>query len=328
MLGSAGEVMTRRAIEFVEGLSADQRRAALHGFDEDRRRDWHYVPRRRPGLPLKAMDEAQRERAWALVGTALSETGYRKARGVVDLEAILGELTGEVDRRDRLNYAVALFGTPGSAEPWSWRVEGHHLSLTFTIVPDEGVAATPTFFGANPNQVPDGHRHAGLRILADEQDLAFALVQGLEAVQREAAVIADRSMGDILTGPGREQSLRTPAGLPLADMSEAQRDGMMHLLGAYVGNMEQAVAGRQWTRIREAGVERLHFAWAGSLAPGRPHYYRIHGPTLVIEYDNTQNGANHAHSVWHDPQDAFGDDLLRRHHEDAHRGPHPSASSG
>ena len=321
-----GEAMTRRAVEFVESLSANQRRETVHGFDDEKRHDWHYVPRRRPGLSLKAMDEPQRERAWALVGAALSETGYRKAWGVVDLEAILGELTGEHDRRDRLNYAVALFGDPGSVAPWSWRIEGHHLSLTFTIVPGEGVATTPSFFGANPDRVPEGHPHAGLRILAQEQDLAFALVQGLESVQREAAVIADRSMGDILTGPGREQSLRTPTGLPLADMSEAQRDGLMRLLGAYIGNMEQTIASRQWTRIREAGVERLHFAWAGSLAPGRPHYYRIQGPTLVIEYDNTQNGANHAHSVWHDSQDMFGSDLLRRHHEHAHRARHPSGS--
>lgn len=322
----AGEAMARRAIAFVESLSAEQRRQAVYGFDADRRRDWHYVPRRRPGLPLRVMDAAQRERAWALVGAALSDTGCRKARGVVDLEAILGELTGEVERRDRLNYAVALFGDPGAAAPWSWRVEGHHLSLTFTIVPGEGIAATPAFFGANPNRVPDGHRHAGLRILPEEQDLAFALVQGLESAQRAAAVIADRSMGDILTGPGREQSLRTPTGLSLAAMTEAQRDGAMRLLGAYLGNMEQGVASRQWARIREAGVGRLYFAWAGSLAPGRPHYYRLHGPTLVIEYDNTQNGANHAHSVWHDPQDAFGGDLLRRHHEDAHT--HPSTGSG
>lgn len=312
--------MTRRAVDFVDALSAEQRRRTIHGFDDATAwRDWRYVPRQRPGLPLKAMTETQRRRAWALVEAALSDAGRRKARGVVDLEGILGELTGAVERRDPDNYAFAVFGNPGSTEPWCWRVEGHHLSLTFTLVPGEGIGATPAFFGANPNQVPAGHPHTGLRVLAQEQDLAFALVQGLESEQRAAAVIADRSMGDILTGPGREQSLRAPTGLPLARMNEAQRDGAMRLIGEYVGNMAVDLAETQFARIREAGIERLHFAWAGSLLPGKPHYYRIQGPTVVIEYDNSRDEANHAHSVWHDPQDAFGIDLLRRHNETAHR---------
>jgi hypothetical protein len=318
MGASAGEAMTQRAVEFVEGLSAEQRRQAVHRFDDAARRDWHYVPRPRPGLSLRAMTEAQRGRAWALVEAALSDTGTRKARGVVGLEGILGELTGAVARRDPDNYAFAIFGNPGSAEPWCWRVEGHHLSLTFTLVPGEGVAATPAFFGANPNQVPTGHPHAGLRVLPQEQDLAFALVQGLDAEQQAATLIAGQTMGDILTGPGREQTLRTPMGLPLAGMNDAQRDGLMRLVGEYVGNVEVELAEKQFARIREAGVERLYFAWAGSLLPGNPHYYRIHGPTLIIEYDNSRDQANHAHSVWHDPQDEFGVDLLRRLHEQEH----------
>lgn len=319
MRPSASEAVTRAALDFVEGLSAEQRRRAVHGFEDGARRDWHYVPRTRPGLPLKAMTDTQRGRAWALVEAALSDSGVRKAHGVVDLEGILGELTGAVERRDPDNYAVALFGDPGSAAPWCWRVEGHHLSLTFTLVPGEGVAATPAFFGANPNQVPADHPHAGLRVLAQEQDLAFALMRGLDSQQRAAAVIAERTFGDILTGPGRERSLRAPAGLPLARMNEAQRDGVMRLLGEYLGNMEMELAETQFARVREAGVERLHFAWAGSLHPGKPHYYRIHGPTAIVEYDNSRDEANHAHSVWHDPLDGFGHDPLRRHHEEAHR---------
>ena len=312
--------MTGRAADLLESLSPEQRRVALLPFDGDVRRDWHYTPRRRPGLPLKAMTGEQRDLTWDLIEAALSEAGRRKARGIIQIEAILGELTGRPSYRDPKNYALAIFGEPTARTPWGWRMEGHHLSLTFTVVPGQGVAVTPAFFGTNPAEVPHGHSHAGLRVLKAEHDLAFGLINGLSDTQRDAAVIADRSLGNIVTGPGREQSLRQPEGLDLAGMDETHRALTLKLVETYLGNMRADLAGLHLDRMREAGIDRLHFAWAGSLEPSRPHYYRLHGPTLVVEYDNTQNGANHVHSVWHDPLNGFGEDMLRAHHERDHRG--------
>ncbi len=313
------DAMIIAAADWLDSLDDGQRPRALLPFESERRTDWHYVPRPRPGLPLAAMDGAQRAAMWRLVATALSEPGLVQARDIVRLEGILGELTGRPDYRDPENYALILFGVPDPGMPWAWRIEGHHLSLTVTLVPGQGVAATPAFLGANPARVPDGHDHAGLRVLAAEQDLGFALLDSLEAGQRTAAVLQDRSLGDIVSGPGRETSLRVPEGVAFADLNDAQRGGLMELVEIYLGRLRADLAETERRRLRQGGAHGLRFAWAGSPAPGAPHYYRAHGPTLLIEYDNTQNGANHIHTVMHDPLDGFGADLLRRHHEAQHR---------
>ena len=308
------------ALNLLESLDEDGRATVQHAFDDPDRRDWHYTPRSRPGLPLGDMDAAQRERVFALLRTVLSEQGLRKVNGVIQLEGILRELSGIFGAfRDPGNYAVAIFGDPDGKAPWGWRFEGHHLSLTFTIVPGQGIAATPAFFGTNPAVVPPEHEHHGLRVLKQEHDLAFALVNGLTGTQRDAAILQPDSFGDILTGPGREDSLRQPQGLPLGRMTVDQRGAVLSLIESYIGNMRPAVAARELRDLREAGLDRLHFAWAGSTTPDAAHYYRLHGPTAIIEYDNTQAGATHAHSVWHNPTNGFGADLLRRHHERDHR---------
>jgi hypothetical protein len=312
------EPMAQFALGFLADLYDKQRPYTQYPFDDPARFDWHYTPRRRPGLAIKEMSGDQRDATWRLLRAALSKRGFSKAELVLRLEEILGKMTGNPSFRDPENYAMAIFGDPAGDGPWGWRFEGHHLSLSVTIVPGEGIALTPMFFGANPAKVPAGHDHAGLRLLGDEEDLAFDLIGGLEGSDRDRAVIADRSLRDIVTGPGREKSLREPAGLPAADMNEARRDGLLRLLRAYLANARPVLAKAEYAKIGDAGFERLHFAWAGSLSRGAPHYYRIHGPSVIIEYDNTQNGANHAHSVWHDPTNLFGEDLLRRHHERDH----------
>lgn len=314
----AREPMVGAALRLRESLSAAQRDRALLPFADQARRGWHYVPRRRPGLALRDMSAEQRELVSELLRTGLSAEGMRKAEGVILLEGVLADLTGARSFRDPENYSLVLFGDPDGRAPWSWRFEGHHLSLSFTVVPGVGVAATPAFFGANPAMVPDGHRHRGLRLLDDEHTLAFALIGALPESARERAILQGRSFRDILTGPGREDSLRRMEGVPLAEMERDQRDTALALVDAFVGNMEASVADRERRRIREAGLDSLHFAWAGSTTPDAPHYFRLHGPTIVIEYDNTQGGANHVHSVWHDPTNPFGDDFLRRHHERDH----------
>lgn len=316
--GQQQEAMLQHALDMLASCSTTQRRQVLLPFEAKTRRDWHYIPRRRPGLPLHALNSAQQELVWALLGAGLSEQGLAKARGIITTEAILAELSGNSTYRDPTNYAVVFFGDPASGQPWSWRFEGHHLSLTFTIVPGRGVAVTPAFLGTNPAIAPPHHKQAGLQVLATEESAAFRLLESLSASQKATALLAAESFGDIVSGPGREASLQQPAGLALAAMTTAQRQQAMTLIETYVRNARPDIAQAELTRLMEAGVEAVHFAWAGSTEPGRPHYYRLHGPTLRIEYDNTQNGANHVHSVWHNPANNFGDDLLQAHYREAH----------
>jgi hypothetical protein len=264
------------------------------------------------------MSPAQTAAAWDVLGTLLSARGREQVSELLRLEGILGELTRSPGFRDPGNYALVVLGDPAGTGPWAWRFEGHHLSITAVVAPEHGVGVTPVFFGANPATVPKGHGHAGFRLLGAEEDAAFGLVRSLEGAARSDAIIADRSLGDIVAGPGRERHLQRFEGVSLARLNEPQRAGVMRILELYAGTMREEVAAASLARIRESGADGLHLAWAGSLVPGRPHYFRVHGPAALVEYDNTQSGANHVHSVWIDPHGLFGEDLLRRHYQRAH----------
>jgi hypothetical protein len=310
--------MARAAQAWLELLDAGQRRSAQLDWSSRRREDWHYVPRERAGLALRQMGAAQTTAVWDLLGTLLSARGRQQVSDLLMLEGVLGELTRNPGFRDPGNYALVVFGDPAGSRPWAWRFEGHHLSLTTVVAPEHGIAVTPVFFGANPATVPKTHAHAGFRLLGAEEDAAFGLVRSLEGDLRTQAVIADRSLGDIVAGPGRELSLKRHEGVPLARLNDAQRTGVMRIFELYAGTLREEVAAVSLAKVREAGLDTLHFAWAGSLAPGRPHYFRMHGPAALLEYDNTQNGANHVHSVWIEPDSVFGRDLLKAHYQGAH----------
>ena len=319
---AARAAMATAAAAFLATLPPDAQRRALIGFAEKERLNWHYVPRGREGLPFKDMPAPARAAAHELMKASLSGVGYGKAVSVIRLEEVLRRLeTFGALLRDPENYAVTVFGAPGAAAPWGWRLEGHHLSLNFTLVPGKPIAMTPAFLGANPAEVPAGP-HKGLRALAAEQDLARTLARSVEPGLRPRLLIGAQSLGDIVSGPGRAPSLAAAAGLPLADMTGDQRALALRLVEEYARNMRAELAEAELRRLREAGVESLHFAWAGSFESGKAHYYRLHGPTLLIEYDNTQNDANHVHSVWHDPRNDFGQDLLRAHYERGHHHRH------
>lgn len=309
--------MAAAARDLVDRLDPRQRELALFPLAAEAHRDWDYRPRQRPGLPLRQMREDQRTACWRLVDTALSESGAAKARGVLALEAILQERASNKAFRDPLNYALALFGTPGDG-PWAWRFEGHHVSLTLTLVPGIGMAVTPHFLGANPlSGRVVRNAHGGLeRVLERESALAFAVVDALTPVEFSQALIAPQPPPDFLTGPGREDSLRQPTGLALGRMGPDARALVERIVEAFLGHLAPELASPLGQALREAGTDTLHFAWAGGTTPDRLHYYRLHGPTLLIEYDRTDT--DHAHSVWHDPRDHFGEDQLRRHHEQSH----------
>lgn len=308
---AAGMAWAARA--WLDALTGAQQAAATRPFATPARGDWHYAPRRREGLPLGGMEERQRGLALALLASALSPAGDAKARAVMALEAVLAELEGGSHRlRDPLNYAFTVFGEPGRF-PWGWRVEGHHLVINATVAGPEAVAVTPAFWGANPARIPRGPR-AGERVMAREYHLGLHLAASLAPSQRAVATLGGRSLGNIVAERGRARELLTPVGLAFAELGGAQQELLMALVGEYVGNAADAVGVPYLARVREAGLEHLRLAWAGGTAEREAFYYRIHGPRLLIEFDCTQNDANHVHSLWRDPLGDWGRDILAEHY--------------
>jgi hypothetical protein len=315
--GATAEAIAASARAFLDGLDRDARGRAQLAFQSGEREDWHYIPRRRAGLALGDMDDGELRAARALLRATLSQEGYRKLEGVLLLEGILGGLEGNPAFRDPARYHLALFGEPGPQVPWGFRFEGHHLSLNLTAA-GHAVATTPAFLGANPAEVPSGARK-GLRVLALEEDLGRAFLASLTPAQRKRAVIAAAAPLDLVTEASRRAALASFEGLPAAEMTPTQRAALMRLVGVYAHNFPDDIAHGHLHRIERAGVSRLHFAWAGSAEPKQSHYYRIHGPTHLIEYDN--RGGDHIHTVFRDLQDDFGDSLLARHLQEGHGHP-------
>jgi hypothetical protein len=314
--------MAETARNFLDTLTADERTRIVFPVESEERKNWHYVPRERKGIPWKEMNGIQRRLAHALIADGLSRTGYTKAMSIMALEAILKQIEGSASRfeRDPDLYYITLFGTPSEKAPWGWRLEGHHISLNFLIAPGNRVACTPNFFGANPALVPPGYSLAGLRVLSTEEDLARSLLDSFTDIQLGSAVIGTDAPADILTRAEAHVQMEKPVGLPASDMNAAQQESLIHLVSDYLHRMPEDLAAGRMDRVEKEGEKYIHFAWAGPRERKRPHYYRVHGPSFLIEYDNTQNNANHIHSVWRDLRDDWGEDLLRNHYKESHSG--------
>lgn len=309
--------MAAAASRFLASLTPAQRLQATFAFDSSERTRWHFIPTEnhpRLGLTIKQMSEPQRTLAHALLQAGLSQRGYLTATQIMELELVLRalEAANPVRARDPERYFFSIFGTPSTERTWGWRVEGHHMSLHFTIVNGKIAAGGPSFFGTNPAEIRDGPRK-GTRILALEEDAARALLNALDAAQREKAVIDAIAPNDIVTMNTVKIDPLSPSGIAAANLTDAQRTLLMRLVDVYVGRMADDVAAETRARIEQAGWDGVSFAWAGPLDRGHKHYYRVQGPTFLIEYDNTQNDANHVHSVWRDFNRDFGADLLREH---------------
>lgn len=306
--------MNTAANLLLKSLNEDQTKAIQFEFDDELRKDWQFIPMEREGLGMKAMKPHQRGLALSLVQTGLSHHGFSTAMQVMALEQVLHEMENGSAKRDPAKYHLFLFGVPSNDATWGWRIEGHHLSVSFTIVEGKKVSVVPAFFGASPADVREGSLK-GLRVLAKEEDLGRQLIKNLSVKQKEVAIIAADAPDDVINGPGREASPLTPAGIAAPDLNEAQQKMLRDLIEVYLGKVRGELAEVDRKRIEDAGFDKIHFAWAGKIAPGERHYYRIQGPTFIFEYDNTQNGANHVHVVWRDFQNDFGADWLKLHYE-------------
>jgi hypothetical protein len=312
-------IITDTAKNFLVSLTPEQKAKATFKFADDERMNWHFIPRERQGLPLREMTAWQKHLAHALLSAGLSQRGYIKASTIMSLEDVLRELEKDSgERRNPEKYYFSIFGEPSEKDTWGYRVEGHHISLNFTLV-NGTVVATPNFFGANPAEVRQGPR-AGLRVLAREEDLGRELVTALTPEQKSVAIVSKEAYKDILTEASRQASLKgQPSGLQASKMTAAQREKLAVLLDEYVHNFPEQIAQARAEQVKKAG-NNLYFAWAGSEQRGGPHYYRVSSPTFLIEYDNTQNNNNHIHTVWRDFKNDFGRDLLGEHYKTSHSG--------
>ncbi len=313
-----GERMTAAADKFLASLNAEQKKKATFDFDSRERTNWHFVPLQdgekrstRKGLPLQDMTAEQKALARELVRAGTSAGGYKKAITIMSLEAILHDLekSGAMVRNPQW-YFFTVFGTPSKAGRWGWRVEGHHLSLNFTVDRGKVLAATPAFFGANPADVKAGARK-GLRTLPEAEDLAKELFAALDDDQKKVA-FRDRAFPEIEQDVPKPTRGYEPQGLAAGKMNEKQRGILKQLIESYAGRMPPEVAARQLLDIREAGADKVRFAFNQAAdKPGKPYTSRVQGPTFVIEFLNVQpdsagNPANHIHSCWRNIAGDFG----------------------
>lgn len=315
-----GQDLSKDANKFLGTLSASLKSKAQYTFDNAERFNFHFVPRSRNGVPLKELSSAQRDAVMDLLKASLSEQGFKKATSIIQLENILREIEGrgQTDTyRDPLNYSITIFGTPSTKQPWGWRLEGHHVSLNFSSVDASLASSTPSFFGSNPAIVPSGEEK-GKQILKAETELGFALVNSLNSDQLKTARFSETAPSEIITANNRNATILEPKGISYKQMNATQQKQLLQLLDVYVKNYSLGFSSRFMKKIEKAGIENLSFAWAGSLKPGDGHYYRIQGPMLLIEYDNTQTNANHVHTIVRDLTNDFAEDILKEHYEKAH----------
>lgn len=303
------------AISFYSSLTSAEREKLVQPFDSEQRTQWNYVPGVRPGLSLKELSKEQQTAALAMLREALSEAGFQKVESIrTAIEPVLRELEGGNARRDLELYYFTFFGHPSPVAPWGWRYEGHHISLNFTYKEGKVVATTPQFLGSNPAEVREGVLK-GKRGLNREEDLGRELLLSLDAGQRKAAVLSDRAPSDMITANQRKAAIEGKLGLAYPQMTAAQKKILRSLVEEYANVQRPDQTMRRLESIEKAGWDTICFAWMGSAEKGEGHYYRIQGSTFLIEYDNTQNRANHIHSVWRDFEGDFGRDVLEEHYQ-------------
>jgi hypothetical protein len=315
---TAPGIMTTAARAYLNALSPELRARTTFPMDAEERTNWHFVPLDRKGVALREMTSAQKHLAEALLSAGLSQQGIIKAHTIMSLDQVLKDMEkGTGPERDPEKYYVSIFGEPSETGVWGYRFEGHHISLNFTIV-NGHIASSPSFFGDNPALVKEGPR-AGLRALMREEDLGRALVKSLDDSQRSVAIVEKTAPKDIITFDSRKAALSGhPSGLPFSKMNAKQKEAMTALVSEYANNFPPQIADFRMDQYRK-NQANLFFAWAGGIEPGQPHYYRVQTPAFLIEYDDTQNNANHIHSVWRDFNGDFGMDLLAMHYQTSHQ---------
>jgi hypothetical protein len=317
-----GQETVLYANRFIATLNEAQKAETIFPFDVEERYNFHFVPMKRRGITFNEMGTEQSTLALELLKSCLGEDTFKKTREIMELEIVLKELEKrkpEDNYRDPGNYHFTIFGNPSSTSIWGWRFEGHHISFNFSFNKKTLVAGTPGFLGSNPAIVLNGPM-AGKQVLKQESDKGFAVINSFNAAQLKRAIIDTVAFKDILTFDKRKALLGNPEGIPYSELTKVQQSLLLQLISVYVHRYRNDFAEKMMQDIKKQGLENIWFAWAGYTKPeiGKGSYYRVQGPTIVIEYDNTQNNANHVHSVVRDLKNDFGGDLLLDHYKKGH----------
>ena len=311
------------AKQFISLLDSTQYHVAVYPFDDEERYVYHYFPvNDRKGLPLDRMTTAQRDAAFALVRSCIDGQTEKKIREIIQLEVLLKQIENRAADdhfRDPGKYHFTVFGIPSPKTIWGWRIEGHHVYFNFSAKDNKLVGGSPAFLGSNPAIVQSGP-DKGKEVLKEEKETGLALLKLLNADQKKQAIFSDEAPGEIITGIKRDATMENNQGITFASLNPAQQEQMLAIITLYVHRFTKVFASDMLDEIRKAGLANLRFAWAGdqTTGPGHPHYYRIQGPTLIIEYDNTQNNGNHLHTVVRDLKHDFGGDALLEHYRTGH----------
>lgn len=316
------------AVAFLKGLSPELRKQATFTLDDKERKAWSNLPAtsfKREGVSFKEMTPEQRSLGHQILQSTLSSQGYLKTTGIMHLDEILKSMAAK--RRPNNTpmfghdlYWIGIFGDPAKDKAWGWQLDGHHLALNVTVVGEE-VSVRPAFMGSDPARLPEG-TYSGWNIQGAEDEKGKKLFASLDKKQRAKAVIAETAPRDVITGPKKGDRLKTPTGLPASELNESQLRLLKSLLNEFVHNYEHNIAHIQMDRIMKAGLDKIHFAWAGT-EENKPYYYRIHGPTVIIEFDNhyppgrKSGPVNHIHTVFREPGNDYGEDLLKKHLEES-----------
>ena len=301
--------------EFLDTLTRTQHNNAVYDFDDEERLNWHFIPRDRNGVVFRSMTDEQLEAATMLLRTLFSVSGYAQTQAVRDLENVLAEIEiNGMFERDPDLYYITVFGEPGMNTTWGLRYEGHHLAFNWTFVDGVGIASSPQFFGSNPAEVRSGSK-TGTRVLGAEEDLARELLLSLNAQQQQQAIVAAAVPRDILTGASKEVVALENSGIRYADLNSAQKLNLLRLIEEVASVQADALFEKRMADIRAQGLDDVRFTWIGNSERGAAHYYRVQGAGFLIEYDNSQNNANHVHLVRRDFNGDFGRDLLRLHYD-------------
>jgi hypothetical protein len=300
-LGDAAS-LTTRALTLLQSFAPDQKQAALFPYGGDEQKRWNFMGVGgfiKPGFRLEQMDTAQKDKAWDLLSTVLSPRGIEKTRDVMTLQQVLIDQGNSASTRGRERFSFAFFGEPDAAKPWAFRLEGHHLSLTFSIAGNRLVGVTPSSFSVNPNRVKGGN-HAGLVTLKREDDVARKLAADVTGVSKERLFFSAQPLRNVRALAGREQPFEVREGLAIGDMGSGQRDLMIEIIDAFAAeHLLPSFAQNIALRIQQGDAAATHFAFAGSTEIGKPAYYRIHGDNLLIEFASVDDDAQHLHTVFH-----------------------------
>ncbi|MDH3652563.1 MAG: DUF3500 domain-containing protein, partial [Saprospiraceae bacterium] len=310
--------IVKEANTFIDALTSDQKELALMEFENDGRTKWHFLPLAsydRMGISLAELNDEQDVKLFNLLQASLSAEGYEKTQNIIELENVLKMIEENPTTRDPEQYHIAFYGKPVTKGTWGYSFQGHHVVLHYTFV-DGKLSGAPTFLGANPAEVPSG-KMKGLRVLKDEEDLGIKLVNALTKEQQKVALITEEAPREIYTANASKVEPLEEVGVSYAEMSKENQKLLDLLISEYVSVMPEDVGRKRVEKLTSAGIEKIRFAWAGPMDRSAGHYYRIQGPTFLVEFDNTQNNANHIHSVWRDFNGDFGRDLIQEHYHSA-----------